>query len=220
MNTVHWTAPIHDTNYVKKKICIRRWWCHLPSTVRGPCPSLIVLHHCPICFWTLPSAIGKLSFCASDDDDKLPVKLAGIALQSPPLTSEAHSKVLPWGEPLNKCEKPKTFPTNPLLVFIWFFAIFILFQTCYMNLLYEPKFTKYLVWQSHNIGHIFRVFLILCRWSGRFSSWSFRPQLCLAPSPQSGRCPEKQARKARRCDISNLKLSITDPLTDRPWGRC
>ena len=34
----------------------------------------------------------------------LPVKLACIALQSPPLTSEAHSEVLPGGETLTKYE--------------------------------------------------------------------------------------------------------------------
>ena len=92
-----------------------------------PPPLSDLLLNPSVCNW-------ELSFCASDDDDKLPVKLAGIALQSPPLTSEAHSKVLPWGEPLNKCEKPKTFPTNPLLVFCIGCAIFILFQMCYMNL--------------------------------------------------------------------------------------
>ena len=54
--------------------------------------------------------IGKWSFCDSkddDDDDKLPVKLACIALESPPLTSQPHSEVLPGGELLTKYEPSK-----------------------------------------------------------------------------------------------------------------
>ena len=53
--------------------------------------------------------IGKRSFCdgKDDDDNKLPVKLACIALESPPLTSQPHSEVLPGGELLTKYEPIK-----------------------------------------------------------------------------------------------------------------
>ena len=49
---------------------------------------------------------GKWLFCygVDDDENKLPVKLACIALKSPPLTSQAHSEVHPGGETLTNYE--------------------------------------------------------------------------------------------------------------------